>query len=37
MNANGHKPCILIADDEEMVIVSIKAFLQLLRMKARNA
>jgi DNA-binding NtrC family response regulator len=29
MNTNGHKPSILIADDEEMVIVSIKAFLQL--------
>jgi DNA-binding NtrC family response regulator len=29
MNTNGHKPSILIADDEEMVIASIKAFLQL--------
>jgi DNA-binding NtrC family response regulator len=26
---NGNKPCILIADDEEMVITSIRAFLQL--------
>jgi DNA-binding NtrC family response regulator len=26
---NGHKPSILIADDEEMVITSIRAFLQL--------
>jgi DNA-binding NtrC family response regulator len=29
MNNNGHKPSILIADDEDMVIASIKAFLQL--------
>jgi DNA-binding NtrC family response regulator len=29
MNPNGRKPSILIADDEEMVISSIKAFLQL--------
>ncbi len=29
MNTNGHKPSILIADDEDMVITSIKAFLQL--------
>ncbi len=29
MNANGNKPSILIADDEDMVIASIKAFLQL--------
>jgi DNA-binding NtrC family response regulator len=29
MNTNGHKPSILIADDEDMVIASIKAFLQL--------
>ena len=29
MNSNGHKPSILIADDEDMVIASIKAFLQL--------
>jgi DNA-binding NtrC family response regulator len=29
MTANGQKPSILIADDEEMVIASIKAFLQL--------
>jgi DNA-binding NtrC family response regulator len=26
---NGHKPVVLIVDDEEMVITSIKAFLQL--------
>jgi DNA-binding NtrC family response regulator len=29
MNSNGRKPSVLIADDEEMVITSIKAFLQL--------
>ena len=29
MNANGATPSVLIADDEEMVIASIKAFLQL--------
>jgi len=29
MSENGHKPVVLIADDEEMVITSIKAFLQL--------
>jgi DNA-binding NtrC family response regulator len=29
LNRNGHKPSILIADDEEMVITSIRAFLQL--------
>ena len=29
MNSNGSKPSVLIADDEEMVITSIKAFLQL--------
>lgn len=29
MNTNGHKPAILIVDDEEMVITSIKAFLQI--------
>jgi DNA-binding NtrC family response regulator len=29
MTPNGAKPSILIADDEEMVIASIKAFLQL--------
>jgi DNA-binding NtrC family response regulator len=29
MNSNGHKPSILIADDEDMVVASIKAFLQL--------
>lgn len=29
MNTNGHKPAILIVDDEEMVIASIKAFLQI--------
>jgi DNA-binding NtrC family response regulator len=29
VNQNGYKPCILIADDEEMVITSIRAFLQL--------
>ncbi|MGA7238387.1 MAG: response regulator [Bryobacteraceae bacterium] len=29
MNTNGQKPSILIADDEDMVITSIKAFLQL--------
>jgi len=28
-NSNGRKPSILIADDEEMVITSIRAFLQL--------
>jgi two-component system NtrC family sensor kinase len=26
---NGHKPTIMIVDDEEMVITSVKAFLQL--------
>ena len=29
MNQNGNKPSIVIVDDEEMVITSIKAFLQL--------
>jgi DNA-binding NtrC family response regulator len=29
MNHNGHKPSVMIVDDEEMVITSIKAFLQL--------
>ena len=29
MNQNGHKPTVLIVDDEDMVITSIKAFLQL--------
>ena len=29
MNQNGDKPSIMIVDDEEMVITSIKAFLQL--------
>jgi DNA-binding NtrC family response regulator len=29
MSPNGNKPSILIVDDEEMVIASIKAFLQL--------
>jgi DNA-binding NtrC family response regulator len=29
MSQNGHQPVILIADDEDMVITSIKAFLQL--------
>ena len=29
VNQNGRKPCVLIADDEEMVITSIRAFLQL--------
>jgi DNA-binding NtrC family response regulator len=29
MNTNGHKPSVLIVDDEEMVIASIKAFLQI--------
>jgi len=29
VNTNGYKPSILIADDEEMVITSIRAFLQL--------
>lgn len=29
MNRNGHKPTVLIVDDEDMVITSIKAFLQL--------
>jgi DNA-binding NtrC family response regulator len=29
MNTNSNKPSILIADDEDMVIASIKAFLQL--------
>ena len=29
MSQNGHKPVVMIADDEEMVITSIKAFLQL--------
>jgi len=29
MNTNGHKPSVLLVDDEEMVIASIKAFLQI--------
>ncbi len=29
MNRNGHKPSVVIVDDEDMVITSIKAFLQL--------
>ena len=29
MSENGHKPVVMIADDEEMVITSIKALLQL--------
>ena len=29
MNQNGQKPSIMIVDDEDMVITSIKAFLQL--------
>lgn len=29
MNQNGRRPAVLIVDDEEMVIASIKAFLQL--------
>ena len=29
MNQNGNKPSVLLVDDEEMVITSIKAFLQL--------
>ena len=29
MNQNGHEPSVMIVDDEEMVITSIKAFLQL--------
>lgn len=29
MIQNGHRPAILIVDDEEMVITSVKAFLQL--------
>jgi DNA-binding NtrC family response regulator len=29
VNPNGHRPVVLIVDDEEMVITSIKAFLQL--------
>ena len=29
MNQNGHSPSVLIVDDEDMVITSIKAFLQL--------
>ena len=29
MSQNGYRPAVLIADDEEMVIASIKAFLQL--------
>lgn len=29
MNTNGHKPSVLIVDDEEMVIASIRAFLQI--------
>jgi DNA-binding NtrC family response regulator len=29
VNQNGHKPSVMIVDDEEMVITSIKAFLQL--------
>lgn len=29
MNENGHKPSVVIVDDEDMVITSIRAFLQL--------
>ncbi len=29
LNPDGDKPSVLIADDEEMVITSIRAFLQL--------
>ncbi len=30
MNQNGHsKPCVMIVDDEEMVVASIQAFLEL--------
>src|SRR5436309_5689013 len=29
MNQNNHQPSVMIVDDEEMVITSIKAFLQL--------
>ena len=29
MNQNGHKPVVMIADDEDMVITSVKALLQL--------
>jgi DNA-binding NtrC family response regulator len=29
LHTNGYKPSVLIADDEEMVITSIRAFLQL--------
>jgi DNA-binding NtrC family response regulator len=29
VNQNGHKPLVMIVDDEEMVITSIRAFLQL--------
>jgi len=29
LNQNGNSPCVLIVDDEDMVITSIKAFLQL--------
>jgi DNA-binding NtrC family response regulator len=29
VNRNGHKPSVVIVDDEDMVITSIKAFLQL--------
>jgi DNA-binding NtrC family response regulator len=29
VNQNGHKPSVVIVDDEDMVITSIKAFLQL--------
>jgi DNA-binding NtrC family response regulator len=29
MNTNGHKPSLLIVDDEEMVIASIQAFLRI--------
>lgn len=29
MSQNGHKPVVMIADDEEMVITSVKALLQL--------
>ncbi len=29
MSQNGHRPSVMIVDDEEMVITSIKAFLQL--------
>ena len=29
MSQNGHKPAVIIVDDEDMVITSIRAFLQL--------